>query len=145
MGRQVADALPLAEIDSRRLLEVFSNLLSNAIKYSAAGARVTFGAWADDGELRVSVKDTGQGMKAEEMPRLFQPFGRLSSKPTGGETSTGLGLSIAKEIVDLHGGRLAVESTLGQGTTFTVHLPLRCPATAHPSPTAPLTGATSHP
>jgi len=127
----VPDTLPAAEFDFNRLLEVFSNLLSNAIKFSASGQSVEFGAREAGKQLEVWTRDTGQGIREEELPRLFEPFARLSSQPTGGEKSTGLGLSIAKEIVDLHQGRFSVESTVGAGTTFTVHIPLRHPNGTH--------------
>src|SRR5947207_3246549 len=124
LGWRVPEVLPPAEIDFNRLLEVFCNLLSNAIKYSQAQQTVELGARERGAELEVWTRDTGQGIREEELPRLFQPFAKLSSIPTAGEQSTGLGLSIAKEIVELHGGRFSVQSIVGEGSTFTVHLPL---------------------
>lgn len=77
-------------------------------------------------DIEISVRDTGPGIRHEDLPLLFEPFVKLSNKPTAGEPSTGLGLSIVKEIVELHGGQITVESAPGQGTTFKVNLPLYC-------------------
>jgi signal transduction histidine kinase len=121
---EVPENLPPAELDFNRVLEVLSNLISNGVKYCERGQSVYLGARAVNGRLEISVRDTGPGIKAEELPHLFQPYARLSNKPTGGEKSTGLGLSIVREIVELHGGQVLAESTPGRGTTFNVELPL---------------------
>jgi two-component system, sensor histidine kinase and response regulator len=121
---EVPESLPPAELDFNRVLEVLSNLISNGVKYCEPGQSVHLGARAVNGCLEISVRDTGPGIKAEELPRLFKPYAKLSNKPTGGEKSTGLGLSIVREIVDLHGGHVFADSTPGHGTTFNVELPL---------------------
>jgi signal transduction histidine kinase len=111
--------------DVERLREAVDNLVSNAVKYSPIGGRITVLAMRQAGEAMVSVVDQGPGLSPEDLGRLFGRFQRLSAKPTGGESSTGLGLSITKRIVDLHNGRIFVESAGGSGgAVFTIALPL---------------------
>lgn len=113
--------------DNDRLWEAVDNLVSNAIKYSPPGGRIRV-LLAEDGEdalLRVS--DTGPGLSPEDAARLFGRFQRLSAKPTGGESSTGLGLSIAKRIVDLHKGEISAEDAAGGGAVFTIRIPKGVP------------------
>jgi signal transduction histidine kinase/CheY-like chemotaxis protein len=111
--------------DVERLREAIDNLVSNAVKYSPIGGEISIQAGRDGGEAAIRIADQGPGLSPEDEARLFGRFQRLSAKPTGGESSTGLGLSIAKRIVDLHKGRISVESA-GQaaGATFTISLPL---------------------
>jgi signal transduction histidine kinase/CheY-like chemotaxis protein len=112
--------------DHDRLREAIDNLLSNGIKYNPPGGsfEVTTARAGNDAVIRVS--DNGPGMSPEDMSRVFGRFQRLSAKPTAGESSTGLGLSIAKRIVELHGGRIVADSPgPGRGTTFTISLPLQ--------------------
>lgn len=116
----------VVEADPDRLREAIENIVSNAIKYSPIGGPITvrIGLVGDTAEL--SVSDRGPGLSPEDIGRLFGRFQRLSAKPTAGEGSTGLGLSIAKHIVGLHGGRIQAQSPgPGLGTTFTIHLPVR--------------------
>lgn len=115
--------LPMISFDFNRMLEVLSNFISNAIKFCDSGDTVTIGAQLIEGEVKIWVKDTGPGIKEEEKKLLFKPFTKLSNEPTGDESSTGLGLSIAKEIVTLHQGSVDVSSTYGEGTCFTISLP----------------------
>jgi signal transduction histidine kinase len=129
LSQEIPDDLPAAEFDRQRLLTVVSNLLWNGVKFCSSGARVTLGARALAEGVEIWVRDNGPGIRPEEMPRLFEPFARLSARPTAGEKSTGLGLSIAKEIVERHGGNITAESTPGQSTTFRIELPLRFPKT----------------
>jgi PAS domain S-box-containing protein len=108
--------------DGERLGQLFDNLLSNAVKFTPAGGRVIlYGSPIEDG-WRVGVSDTGMGIPADEVPRLFAQFFRASNARTGGLEGRGLGLSIAKAIVDLHRGTIEVASTVGAGTTITVDL-----------------------
>jgi signal transduction histidine kinase len=114
-----------AMCDGDRIREAIDNLVSNAVKYSPLGGAIDLLVTQADGGIMVQVKDQGAGLSPEDISRLFGRFQRLSAKPTAGETSTGLGLSIVKRIVDLHGGRMAVESTgPGQGATFKMTLPV---------------------
>jgi signal transduction histidine kinase len=110
--------------DPDRLREAVDNLLSNAIKYSPNGATIELSMAGDNDKTLIRVIDEGAGLSQEDIGRLFGRFQRLSAKPTGGESSTGLGLSIVKRIVELHGGSIVAESPgPGQGSTFTIRLP----------------------
>jgi signal transduction histidine kinase len=121
---EVPPGLPPTELDSERLAEVLSNLISNGLKFCSPGQSVTLGARVVDSKLEIWVRDNGPGIQKAELPHLFDPFTKLSNRPTGGEPSTGLGLSIVKQIVELHGGHVSVQSVVGQGTMFTLQLPL---------------------
>jgi signal transduction histidine kinase len=99
--------------------------VSNAIKYSPTGGVIELAMSVDTDGARISVKDNGAGLSAEDLARVFGRFQRLSAKPTGGESSTGLGLSIVKRIVELHDGKITAESDgPGHGSTFTIRLPV---------------------
>jgi signal transduction histidine kinase len=111
--------------DTERLREAVDNLISNAIKYSPFGGRIEVTLTRSDDEALIRVTDQGPGLSPEDEDRVFGRFQRLSAKPTGGESSTGLGLSIAKRIVDLHNGRIFVESRgPSGGAVFKIALPL---------------------
>ncbi len=117
--------------DPQLLYEVFENLISNAIKYSPIEKKISVTITSDEHMATVSVKDEGQGLSADDMKKLFGKFQTLSSKPTMGERSTGMGLFITKQIVELHQGKIWAESEgKGKGTTFLVQLPL-CPTHTH--------------
>jgi signal transduction histidine kinase len=112
--------------DYDRIWEVVENLISNAVKYTPAGGRIDVALAPEGAEAVLTVRDTGQGLLPEDLARLFGRFQRLSAKPTAGESSTGLGLSIVKKIVDLHGGQVSADSAgPQQGTAFRVVLPLQ--------------------
>jgi signal transduction histidine kinase/CheY-like chemotaxis protein len=114
-----------AMCDSDRIRDAIDNLVSNAIKYSPIGGAIDLLVAREGDGILVQVRDQGAGLSPEDISRLFGRFQRLSAKPTAGETSTGLGLSIVKRIVDLHGGRIAVESAApGKGATFKMTLPV---------------------
>ncbi len=114
-----------AMCDSDRIREAIDNLVSNAVKYSPIGGAIDLLVARQEGGILVQVRDQGAGLSPEDISRLFGRFQRLSAKPTAGETSTGLGLSIVKRIVDLHGGQIAVESAgPGKGATFKMTLPV---------------------
>lgn len=110
--------------DRARLAQVVSNLLSNAIKFSPAGATISLTLTRDEQHVRLTVRDQGPGIAENDIGRLFTPFERLATHPTAGESSHGLGLSIAQEIVRRHHGIIRVESKPGQGAAFIVELPL---------------------
>ncbi|WP_285008464.1 GAF domain-containing sensor histidine kinase [Pedobacter faecalis] len=111
--------------DESKLSEVIDNLLNNAIKYSPQHTRITVTIrTGSNGQVIVSVADQGQGLTEEDKSNLFQRFTRLSAQPTGGERSTGLGLSIVKAMVEAHGGRIWAESEgKGKGAIFNMSLP----------------------
>ena len=110
--------------DWARISEVLDNLISNAIKYTFPGGKVSVACIQESGSIVVHVEDTGQGFSQEDLRNVFVSFKKLSARPTGGETSTGLGLAIVKKVVEMHGGRVWVESEKGKGSTFSFSLPL---------------------
>ncbi|MCB9960365.1 MAG: hypothetical protein H6843_17345 [Rhodospirillaceae bacterium] len=110
--------------DSRKLRQILLNLLSNALKFTPQGGQVTLtAAFPPDGGLALSVADTGAGMTAEQLERAMLPFVQVGDAPNRQVPGTGLGLPLTKQLIELHGGRLEMDSTPGQGTTATVHLP----------------------
>jgi signal transduction histidine kinase len=112
----------IAEVDRLRIERVVANLLANAVKYSPKGGEIVVTVTVEDGEAVLSVRDRGIGIPAPDLPRIFEPFHRGAN--TAATAGTGIGLAGAKRIVEHHGGRIAVESTEGEGSTFTVRLPL---------------------
>ena len=114
--------LPKVQMDVQRMEQVLVNLIHNAVKFTRPGGEILLFAEAGPGEVRFAVKDTGIGIPAEDVPRIFERFYRVDKSRTG--SGTGLGLSIAKHIVEAHQGRIWAESIEGQGSTFTFALPL---------------------
>lgn len=112
-------------IDPAKMKQVIDNLLSNAVKYSPPGSTVTVGVERDPtgAACRLSVRDEGPGIPADERDKLFKDFGRLSVQPTGGEKSTGLGLAICRKIVEAHGGTIEANNLPTRGCEFRVTLP----------------------
>jgi signal transduction histidine kinase len=113
------------EIDPQAMERVFGNLLSNAVKYAPRAPDIYVRGWTDQGVMHVSVRDTGIGIDQEDLSRLFEPYFRAQSAT--GIAGTGIGLNIVREIVDMHGGNISVESVAGEGSTFTVSLPWSAP------------------
>jgi hypothetical protein len=118
------EVVPECSVDRDRLGQVIDNLISNAVKFSDQGSTVRVGLKAEDSAVRIRVQDQGPGIPPEDQDQLFRMYRTASAEPTAGESSTGLGLAIAKKVVDAHGGQIALESTVGIGSTFTVSLPL---------------------
>lgn len=113
---------PVVSVDPERMAQVLGNLVSNALRYTLAGGEVTLLADVSSSEVRLSVSDTGAGIDSENLPHIFERFYRADeSRHDAGES--GLGLAIARSIVEAHGGTIDVESEVGEGTTFTVSLP----------------------
>jgi signal transduction histidine kinase len=110
--------------DERRIRQVIFNLLSNAVKFTPAGGAVDVRATRANGEVSVSVADTGPGIAAEDLRRVFEEFQQTEAGIERGE-GTGLGLALSKRLVELHGGRIWVDSELGRGSTFVFTLPAR--------------------
>ncbi|MDI6814904.1 MAG: GAF domain-containing sensor histidine kinase [Dehalococcoidales bacterium] len=117
------DSLPIVEADAQQLEQVLLNLLTNATKFTPEGGSITLRARKRDDELVIEVQDSGIGIAKEEQARLFQPYYRVESDKQR-YPGLGLGLALAKQIVELHGGRIWVESQLGKGSTFAFSLPL---------------------
>jgi signal transduction histidine kinase len=116
-------ALPPGRGDGRRLTQVLINLVGNAIKFTDAG-EVAIKAEANNGSFHVSVRDTGPGISAADQTKLFQEFQQADNAITRKKGGTGLGLAISKRIIEMHGGKIWVESQPGQGSTFTFTLPV---------------------
>jgi signal transduction histidine kinase len=115
--------LPTMELDPERIGQVVGNLLSNAIKYTPAGGSISVHAEPGTGEVLIRIEDTGPGIPAEEHQHIFEPFYRSNATkrfPQG----LGLGLTIARDLTEAHGGTLVLKSAPGQGTSFSIHLPL---------------------
>jgi two-component system phosphate regulon sensor histidine kinase PhoR len=132
MSERIRDAALTIEIDfspvtvtgsGQDLSLLVSNLLDNAVRYTRPGGRIHVGITAQNGDAKLSVNDSGIGIPARDLPRVFERFYRVDrarSRDTGG---TGLGLAIVKHVAEQHGGRVEAESELGRGTTFVVTLP----------------------
>jgi signal transduction histidine kinase len=120
---EVPSRLPPGHGDGRRLTQVLINLVGNAIKFTDAG-EVTIKVEANNGSFYVSVRDTGPGISAADQAKLFQEFQQADNAITKKKGGTGLGLAISKRIIEMHGGRIWVESQPGQGSTFAFSLPV---------------------
>jgi signal transduction histidine kinase len=123
----IADDLPVGEGDERRITQVLLNLVGNAIKFTESGG-IAIDAASSDGAFQIAVSDTGPGIAPEDQQVVFEEFRQLDSSSTRAKGGTGLGLAISKRIVELHGGRIWVESELGKGSTFRFTLPVHAPA-----------------
>jgi signal transduction histidine kinase/putative methionine-R-sulfoxide reductase with GAF domain len=119
----VAKGLPVGHGDERRLAQVLLNLVGNAIKFTDAG-EVSIEATCLDGTFSVAVHDSGPGIAAADQAKIFEEFQQVDNTPTRQKGGTGLGLAISKRIVEMHGGRIVVDSELGKGSTFTIRLPV---------------------
>jgi signal transduction histidine kinase len=111
--------------DERKVKQVLLNLLSNAVKFTPAGGRITLRAGPTDGAVEIAVTDTGVGIAPEDQAAIFEEFRQVGHDESRKQEGTGLGLTLAKKFVELHGGRIWVESELGRGSTFVFTLPVR--------------------
>jgi two-component system phosphate regulon sensor histidine kinase PhoR len=119
---ECAEDLPLVLADATRVQQVVVNLLHNAIKFTPSEGEVTVNVTRQDREVRFAISDTGIGIAAEDLPRIFERFYKVDrSRATSG---TGLGLAIARHLVEAHGGRIWAESEVGKGSTFYFTIPL---------------------
>ena len=123
----VPGGLPRGHGDEWRLSQVVLNLVGNAIKFTDRG-EVTIGAKAADGTFTISVRDSGPGIAPQDQAKIFEEFQQADNSITRKKGGTGLGLAISKRIIEMHGGRIWVESELGQGSTFSFTLPMAEPA-----------------
>jgi two-component system sensor histidine kinase BaeS len=124
LTEDVQAGLPLIEVEPDRIRQILVNLLTNAHEYSPDGASIGVAARAVGAEVEISVSDNGPGIPAEQLERIFERFTRGDAGLTQRVGGTGLGLAISKSLVELHGGSIAAESTVGQGSTFRVRLPI---------------------
>ncbi len=127
---EVAPDLPTGHGDGRRLSQVLLNLVGNAIKFTDKGEVAIRTAAAANGVFTVAVCDTGPGIAAADQAKIFEEFQQADSSITRKKGGTGLGLSIAKRIIEMHGGKIWVESEPGKGSTFYFSLPVRVEAQA---------------
>jgi PAS domain S-box-containing protein len=125
------DHLPPAGADRQRVVQILLNLLSNAVKYNRPGGEVTVTVDEGADRLSITVADTGPGIAPEVLPRVFEPFDRLGAEQTDVE-GTGIGLTVSRALAEQMGGRLTVRSTLGEGSTFVLELPLFAATPAAP-------------
>ena len=129
---ELPQKLPAAHGDERRLTQVLLNLVGNSIKFTDKG-EVAIKAEAANGSFTISVRDTGPGIAIEDQHKIFEEFQQADSSTTKEKGGTGLGLAISKRIVEMHGGRLWVDSSLGQGSTFSFNVPLKVERQVEPA------------
>jgi signal transduction histidine kinase len=111
--------------DERKIKQILLNLLSNAVKFTPEGGRIGINARQTNGAVEISVSDTGIGIAPEDQPKIFEEFRQVGSDYVNKSEGTGLGLTLAKNFVELHGGRIWVESEVGKGSKFSFTLPIR--------------------
>jgi len=127
---EIPDDLPGVSVDPLKIHQVIGNLLSNALRYTAPGGNIRIRAVLETAQIRFSVEDTGIGIVLEDVEHVFDPFFRVPGQAD--RSGVGLGLTIAKEIVQAHGGKISVESEVGRGSSFHFTLPLSMPPEGHP-------------
>ena len=123
----LAPDVDLVEGDERRIRQIVFNLLSNAVKFTPSGGRVDVSATRVNGEVLVAVSDTGPGIAPADQGRIFEEFQQAKAGNGERPEGTGLGLALSRSLVELHGGRIWVESELGRGSTFTFTIPVGSP------------------
>ena len=111
--------------DERKIKQILLNLLSNAVKFTPEGGRIDLSARQSDGEVEISVSDTGIGISREDQAKIFEEFRQVGGDYAHKVEGTGLGLTLAKKFVELHGGKIWVESEVGKGSRFIFTLPLQ--------------------
>ena len=131
VNSHIAAALGDITLDEQKIKQVLYNLLSNAVKFTADGGNVEICALPlDDHHFRLTVRDTGIGIRAEDLHRLFREFEQLDSGASRHYEGTGLGLALTRKIVELQGGTITIESEVGKGSMLTVTLPIVVPEAA---------------
>jgi cell cycle sensor histidine kinase DivJ len=131
LERVVAESLPHIQADRRAIKQVVINLLSNALKFTPEGGRITMALVRDKDVLDLSISDTGIGIAAEDLPKLGMPFFQARSAYDRSHEGTGLGLSVVRGLVGLHGGDMSIESAPGEGTRVAIRLPIAGEEAAH--------------
>jgi signal transduction histidine kinase len=121
---ELPNDLPSVNADRERVHQVLFNLVDNAVRFTPAGGAVTVSAYRHNGSVEVKVADTGVGIPPEHLPRLFERFYRADPARSRGDGGTGIGLAIARSVVEAHGGHIRAESELGRGSVFTFDLPV---------------------
>jgi signal transduction histidine kinase len=124
---QTEAGLPPVHVDPERIMQVLNNLITNAIRFTPAGGRITLAATADADRVYLQVRDTGVGIPAADLPYVFERFYRGDKARNTATGESGLGLAIARSLVEAHGGAITVHSEEGKGTTFTIALPMASP------------------
>jgi signal transduction histidine kinase len=122
---KLSSSLPLVTADKIRMEEVMDNLINNAIKYTSNKGMIEIFSELTTNSIIFHIRDTGLGISEEEIKRVFAPLQRLTPRPTGNESSSGVGLSITKRIIEMHGGKIWVKSNVGEGSTFSFSLPCK--------------------
>lgn len=125
LGPEIAPGLPLVSGDPLALRRVLDNLVGNALKFTPASGRVTVRLYRSEETVRLEVADAGIGIPSEHLAHIFERFYQVDGSASRKYGGMGLGLALVKEVVEAHGGQVAVESKVGQGSTFTVTLPIR--------------------
>ena len=128
VSADIPSDLPTVTADERKIRQVLLNLLTNAVKFTPDGGSIGTTAWVAEGQLEVAVKDTGIGIPPEDQGAVFEEFRQVGQRSDRSREGTGLGLTLAKRFVELHGGRIWVESEAGKGSTFTFAIPVERPA-----------------
>jgi signal transduction histidine kinase len=118
------DTLPAVNIDSHRISQVLRNLLENALAHTAEGGTISVTARQQERWVEVSVIDTGEGIPAEDLPNIFERFYRVDKSRARATGGSGLGLTIARRLVEAHGGTITAESELGKGSRFSFTVPI---------------------
>lgn len=121
----IAPGLPELDIDAQRMQQVLGNLVANSLQYTPAGGTIELSAFQQDGTVRIRIQDTGRGIAPDDLPYVFDRFWRADKARSRFGHGAGLGLAIARQLVEAHGGKINVQSTLGQGTTMEIDLPIR--------------------
>jgi len=124
LSLDLPDNLPQVSIDWQRISQVLHNLLENAVTHTPKGGAINVAATTQDDKIEVHVSDTGEGIPAEDLPNIFERFYRVDKSRARATGGSGLGLTIAKRLVEAHGGKIAVESELGKGSSFSFTLPI---------------------
>jgi len=121
---RLPEKMPELQLDKEKMIAVLVNLLGNAAKYTPEGGHVAMKVKIESGQLQIAIEDSGVGITADELPMVFEKFFRSSDPRVQAETGSGLGLSLAREVIRMHGGELTVESQLNKGSTFSVAIPV---------------------